>query len=163
MGKLTKASFARAKEALRIVKVTKKNIGKIAKKARGIKSRGNPRRSSPRPKTRATTKRRTTMARRKRRSRRRGFTLPMAPIAGMIPMVIRPIQALMEGNTDLALKTFAFDTIGYDIPNKKWDVARMLSNILPLIAGAAVHKYVGGAPLNVNRMLAQAGVPIIRI
>lgn len=60
MAKLTKASFARAQKALGIKKVTKKNIGRIARKARG---------GSTRSKSRVT--RRKTPARRKRRMARR--------------------------------------------------------------------------------------------
>jgi hypothetical protein len=39
----------------------------------------------------------------------------------------------------------------------------LLSTYGPIAIGAMVHKFVGGEPLNLNRALGQAGVPLIRI
>jgi len=159
MPRITKASFARAKSALGIKKVTKKNFGRIAKKASGGGSR-----SSKLTKTvKKTTRRRFSLARR-RRGRRgsRKFTLPLAPLIGLAAGIAPAIGPLTRGQVDEAVKTLRWNYLGI-----AWDGAfaarGMMNGLFPLILGVLVHKFVGGAPLNVNRMLASAGVPIIRI
>jgi len=135
----------------------------ISKKAWAV-FRGKKRSRGSNPKTRTKTqKRRGFSLAKKRRRRSNGMTIPIAPIAGFIPMIIRPVQNLMAGNIDMAFATFTYDTIGYDLPNKKWDAMKMVQNITPLIIGGLVHKYVGGKPLNINAALARAGVPFVRI
>ena len=102
---------------------------------------------------------------RKKRGRRgsRQFTLPLAPIAGLIAGLARPAGFLMSGSYDRAFKALTQNYTGYDIASKKWDFNYLKEGLLPLVLGGLVHKYVGGAPLNINRMLANAGVPVVRI
>jgi len=99
----------------------------------------------------------------KRRRKKRAFTLPIAPIAGFMgaPATREIIKAIMAGNLETAL---------YYLPNYVgvWNdgtfhAETLAANVVPMAIGALVHKYVGGAPLNLNRTLAQAGVPVIRL
>ena len=110
-----------------------------------------------------TTRRRFSLARR-RRGRRgsRKFTLPLAPIAGLIaaPAVRAGINAAIAGDVNGVMYEAA-KFVG--ITGDRFDAFALASNVTPLLIGCLVHKFVGGAPLNLNRMLASAGVPIIRI
>lgn len=45
----------------------------------------------------------------------------------------------------------------------QFNAEHLKRGLFPLVLGVLVHKFVGGAPLNVNRALAAAGVPILRI
>jgi len=110
-----------------------------------------------------TTRRIGKMARR-RRGRRgsRKFTLPIAPIAGILaaPAVGAAIKAAMAGDVDGVLYE-AKKLVGFT--GDQFDAFALGSNVLPIVSGLLIHKFVGGAPLNLNRMLASAGVPFIRI
>jgi len=74
-----------------------------------------------------------------------------------------PIQRAIEGDFELALKDIARRYTGYDPDTGLWSIEHLKYGILPLAAGLLVHKFVGGWPLNANKMLAAAGVPYIRI
>lgn len=125
-----------------------KNIGKSKSKAKGKAKKAK------------TTKRRS-MAKKKKNSRRRKFTLPMAVITPFVWKSYSAIQNAAGGNYDQAVRDLmwhfaAIDSSGNFNPDalKTW---------IPVIMGLLVHKFVGGAPLNLNRALGNAGVPIIRI
>ena len=145
----------------------------ISKKAwavyRGKKSKG----SNPRPKKARKVKK---VARRRysrKRSRRRGgMTIPLAPIIGLGAGLAggstwsggnSVISRLMEGDIADAMKIGAYHYLGYDINLGKFEVQGLMTGVMPLVVGALIHKFVGGAPLNVNRMLAAARVPLVRI
>ena len=93
---------------------------------------------------------------------KRKFTLPMAPIIGLVVGIAPAIQPLMDGDYEGAVDILKFNYLGITHDNK-FNVEGLMKGLLPLIAGGLVHKFVGGAPLNINRMLASAGVPIVRI
>lgn len=145
----------------------------ISKKAwavyRGKKSKG----SNPRPKKARKVKK---MARRRysrKRSRRSGgMTIPLAPIIGLGAGLAggstwsggnSVISRLIEGDFTDAMKIGAYHYLGYDINLGKFEIQGLMTGIMPLVVGALIHKFVGGAPLNVNRMLAAAKVPFVRI
>jgi hypothetical protein len=160
MARITKASFARAQKALGIKKVTKKNIGRIAKRAAAGGSSSKKTRKSVKS---TVTKRRNTVPRRKGRRRgSRKFTIPIAPIVGLAAGLAGPIKDLMDGEVEFAVNKLKYSYLGLDTENK-FKPEALMSGLAPLIVGGLVHKFVGGPPLNLNRMLAQANVPIIRI
>jgi hypothetical protein len=101
------------------------------------------------------------MARRKR-SRKKSFTIPLAPIAGLMAGLRQPITEVMAGRYNRAIDWLSWSYTGYDIPTKTWKPERMMTGLMPLIIGGLVHKYVGGS-LGINRALGRAGVPLIRI
>jgi len=90
------------------------------------------------------------------------MTIPLAPIMGLLPMVNRGITAAMAGDLPTAMTHLTYDTIGVDGAGV-FHGDKLISNILPLVAGLLVHKFVGGPPLNLNRILANAKIPFIRI
>jgi hypothetical protein len=79
----------------------------------------------------------------------------MAGLAG-------PIKDLMDGEVEYAVNKLKYSYLGLTTENV-FKAEALMSGLAPLIIGGLVHKYVGGAPINMNRMLAQANVPIIRI
>jgi len=105
------------------------------------------------------------MARRYRRKRRRGarkFTLPIAPLVGLGVGIAPAIKDVMDGNIDMAVNKLKYSYLGLT-PDNKFKVEGLMSGLVPLALGCAVHKFIGGPPINANRMLAAANVPIIRI
>lgn len=111
-----------------------------------------------------TTKRRTKrVARRKKTRSKRKFTLPIAPIVGLAAGVAPAIPQLTVGNFDGAIDILSRNYVGYSTEKGTFDIMRLQKGLVPLVLGGLVHKFVGGAPLNINRMLSQAGVPIVRI
>jgi hypothetical protein len=105
----------------------------------------------------------------KRRRRRGGTTIPIAPIVGMIPMFTPAIQTAIEGQPinqivdKLAYNTLGIGGLNQTPPQPYFDGNKFVTNMLPLVAGILVHKFVGGRPLNINGMLARAKIPFIRI
>jgi len=52
---------------------------------------------------------------------------------------------------------------GYNAIEGQFQWGMLKRGLLPLVIGCLVHKFVGGPPLNLNRTLAAANVPFIRI
>ena len=123
--------------------------------------RSNP--SSSKKKTRKVKRR---MARRKRRNRRKSFSIPLAPTLGLVAGLAKPIERAIQGRfvgNDSFVDIASHHYLGYIPSRNQLDWGGLKNGLLPLILGAVIHKFVGGHPLNVNRMLAAAGVPLIRI
>lgn len=110
------------------------------------------------------------MARRHRSHRKAGFTLPVAAVAGMVPLTVGTVQHGTwngwTGTGDTGLDFFVRSLTGFS-PNSqgyggKFNIKNMTAGLLPIAVGLAAHKFIGGS-LGVNRMLGRAGIPIIRI
>lgn len=99
----------------------------------------------------------------KRKRGKRKFTIPLAPIIGIVaaPSVRQTVDDLMKGDFNTAM-AHAGHIVGIQTDGK-FNAQLLISNIGPMVIGGLVHKLVGGAPLNLNRMLASANVPVIRI
>jgi len=135
----------------------------ISKKAwavyRGTKKK--PKASNPRPEKARKVRRK--VAKRKRSRRSKSMTIPLAPVIGLIgPMAPRIIPALISGDFGGALHEARNIYTGFD-ENGNFHFDWLMQGLMPLIGGLLVHKFVGGAPLNANRILANANVPFIRI
>ena len=103
-------------------------------------------------------------ARRKRKGRRRySMTIPVAPVLGLVAGMANPIQLAMAGQPELALKDALWKYTGWNSDANKWEWGGMIQGVGPLIAGLLVHKFVGGPPLNLNKILAQSRVPFLRL
>lgn len=97
-----------------------------------------------------------------RRRKAASMTVPVAVIAGFAPFAMH----LAQGYKDAGLKGVAnnavLDTTGYyPLENRfdmKWPIAKFYG---PVLAGLLVHKLAG--KLGVNRTLARAGVPFLRV
>ena len=101
------------------------------------------------------------MAKKKRRSR--SMTIPLAPIVGLVSGLAKPIDSALKGDYQGALIWATRYYTGFDPEGRGFNFEWLKQGLLPLIGGLLVHKFVGGKPLNLNRMLARAGVPLIRI
>ena len=102
------------------------------------------------------------MARKKRRRGSRKFTLPIAPIAGLAAGLAHPVERLINGDIQGSMEVLKWNYLGLGGDNR-FNVAGLMQGTMPLVLGLLIHKFIGGAPLNANRMLASAGVPILRI
>lgn len=108
------------------------------------------------------------MGKKRKKRAARKFTLPIAPIVGLLaglagPQGDSPIQYALDGDYESAIARLSKSYTGYDPNTGKWEPHLMTAGLVPLLIGGLVHKFVGGAPLNMNRMLASANVPVIRI
>ena len=92
--------------------------------------------------------------------RKPSFTLPLAVVAGFAIPVSHAVTA--QHSWDSRIKQFTMDMTGYNAWAGKWSIANMKAGMLPVVLGFLVHKFVGGS-LGINRMLAQARVPFIRL
>jgi len=104
------------------------------------------------------------MARKKKyRRKKKQFTLPIAPLAGFAVGMQPVVDQVIRGDYNNALNYLAANYTGYHPTQKNWSVDRLKNGLVPLVVGGLIHKYIGGNPVGVNRMLAQAGVPVIRL
>lgn len=110
------------------------------------------------------------MARRKTKHRRKKqMTLPISVVAGFAPGLSRlwthfqnpGLHGASNGIEALGIEAGRI-YLGYDSRDGSWNGALMTLGTYPAIGGVLVHKFIGGK-LGVNRMLASAGIPIIRL
>lgn len=100
----------------------------------------------------------------KKKSRRRnGFTLPIGIVAPMLITATKAIGVYQSTNSfESAFRNyFAYYTGFTGNPAKTWEWEYMKYGLLPLGLGMITHKLAGR--LGLNRMIASAGVPIVRI
>lgn len=106
----------------------------------------------------------------KKKKRKKGQPrISLAIVAPIIGNIVSPAPSgrtmlgdLMAGDWPSLVFDFAekFGGIGSD---GKLHIDWLVATYGPIAVGAVVHKYVGGAPLNLNKKLAQAGIPFISI
>lgn len=142
MGKLTKASFAAAMRRLGIKKVTKKNIGRIAKAARrGIKRRStrraSPKRRSPRRKTNP-------KGGNKRMGRGKSPTQTVWRIARLFAAVAPAVEPFTRGiPADWALQVAVQRYTGFDIKNRGgFNFHKLVEGYGPYVGTVAAQKAV---------------------
>lgn len=92
---------------------------------------------------------------------RGGFTIPVAVLAGFGPMVADTIHGYQTGGLASASNDLLANVTGYDARAKAWSFGLLAKGMGPVVAGIMVHKLAGR--LGVNRALAKAGVPFLRI
>ena len=140
--------FKRAWELYKGSKVYKAVSGNPTKK-KGSRKKSTSKRSISR------------MAKKKRRVKR-SLTIPLAPVAGLAYALGEPVRLALNGEWDNCFRAlrWRFTGIGDD---GKFHIEGIKDGLLPVIAGLLVHKFVGGSPLNLNRMLARNKIPLIRI
>lgn len=105
--------------------------------------------------------RRIYVSRPKRRSAAK-MTVPVAVIAGFVPMGADILSAYRVAGAQGAIEHLALCTTGYDPSDGKFKPMFAFQKLYgPLIAGVMVHKIAGY--LGVNRALGRAKVPFLRI
>ena len=99
-------------------------------------------------------------SKRSRRSKR-GFSLPLAVIGGMAPLAVHAVDDYRVGGITHVGKGIAARTTGYMIDTGQWEPKWMMQGLVPILIGTGVHKLANR--LGVNRAIAGAGIPFIRI
>jgi hypothetical protein len=112
--------------------------------------------------TRAIARRRPRMIMRRVGHRAKKMTIPLAIVGGFVPMGADLISAYKVGGLEATLGHVSLCTTGYDPADDLWKPMFAVKKLYgPLLLGTIVHKVAGR--LGVNRMLAQMGVPLVRI
>lgn len=95
------------------------------------------------------------------RRKRKGFTLPLAVVAGMAPTVIKVWEHRDAGASGMAREAGRIMT-GMDFWDGQFNWEWMRHGTLPMLGGMLVHNILGKR-LGLNRALSAAGIPFIRI
>jgi len=99
----------------------------------------------------------------KKHHRRPGFTLPLAVVAGFASPVGRAGSRFINEGWQAGISEISMDMIGinpYANPIK-FDWQYLKYGLVPVALGVGVHKLAG--MFGLNRMIARAGVPFLRI
>ena len=101
----------------------------------------------------------------KRRHSKRKLTIPLAVVAGFIPMGMDIYNATKSTDKTDLLRVAVHDITGLNIgdpAHPHFDMDGFKRGLFPIAAGFAIHKFIGGS-LGLNRALASAHIPFIRI
>jgi hypothetical protein len=79
-----------------------------------------------------------------------------------MPVTIKTYEAWQGGGLSNAAREAGKMVLGVDFWNKQFNLGWMMTGLFPIIAGGVIHRFVGGR-LGVNRALARAGIPVIRL
>lgn len=101
------------------------------------------------------------MAKKKVKSRRGGFQVPLAVVAGFGPLVSDVVSGYRTGGLASASNDLLANLTGYNARDKKWEFGLLMKGMGPVVAGLLVHKLAG--KLGVNRAISRAGIPWFRI
>lgn len=99
-----------------------------------------------------------------RRRRKSSFTLPLAVMAPASFVAIQAFYKWQNGNFGEGLNYLTSAFTGFDFSTSGmnvWDVQRLKNGLLPVGMGIIAHKLA--SRFGVNRALASAGVPILRL
>ena len=108
----------------------------------------------------------------KRTHHKAKMTIPLAVIAGFVPGVVDGVKNGMNngwgGGADSGSATMLGSFLGIQTPDAQhvyhtgaWSTWRLKYGLYPVIAGFAIHW--GAQKFGVNRMLARAKIPLLRI
>lgn len=97
----------------------------------------------------------------KARRRSTGMHLPVAVLAGFVPLVLAAKDGYQYNGWSGVGKRVSLGLTGYNPEDRNWYPAEMLKVTGPIVAGIVAHKVAGR--LGINRALANAGVPFLRV
>lgn len=98
----------------------------------------------------------------KRRYSKPKFTIPISILGGMaVPVGTLVSHYNQYRDINVTTREIGQFFTGYDYTTGKWNFASMRYGMLPIFAGVVAHKVAN--KLGVNRLLASAGIPLIRI
>lgn len=100
-------------------------------------------------------------ARAKRRSRTQGMTIPLAVVGGFIPTIAFAADGYRVGGFENAARRVAQRLTGIDSTANVFIWKELMAGWGPILAGFLVHKVSNR--LGINRAIARAGIPLIRI
>ena len=100
------------------------------------------------------------MAKKMKKRRHNKRTIPVAVVLGFLPLATTAISDFQAGGIN-GLRNTATAVIPYSPANRRFTTARLHLGLNPILAGFLVHKLAG--MMGINRAIAQAGVPLIRL
>jgi hypothetical protein len=89
------------------------------------------------------------------------MTIPVAALAGFVPLAGNAIKDFKDGGVTVLGKGLVLRTTGMNTDTGKWMPEYLMQGLGPIVAGVLAHKLA--SKLGVNRALANAGVPLLRI
>jgi hypothetical protein len=101
------------------------------------------------------------MARKAKRSRRHGFTIPLAVIGGLVPTAAFAAEGLKVGGPVEAAKRASMRLTGWNPWVGQWYLSEFAAGWLPILAGVVAHKLANKT--GINRAIASAGIPVLRV
>ena len=112
--------------------------------------------------TKAIARRRTRTFIRRVGRRAKRMTVPLAIVAGFVPAALDIKLAYKVGGFEAALGHVSLCASGYDPSDGVWKPMFAFEKLYgPLLLGAVVHSAANH--LGINRVLAKAGIPILRV
>lgn len=102
------------------------------------------------------------MAKKKTRRKKNGFTIPLLVAT---PLAMEGVKIVGEINRGVPsyeiLDRFMYAYTGFSPRLMSWKFDRLMIGLFPLLGGLFAHKVA--SKLGINRALANAGVPLIRM
>lgn len=111
--------------------------------------------------TKRTTNKRGSNVAKSKSHRRRRFTLPIAVVAGLMPGIANVFGGFQVGGLEGAAQTATVIYTGLDPNTGQWNFNFMGRGTIPILIGVLVHRIASG--LGINRAIARAGIPVVRI
>ena len=100
-----------------------------------------------------------------RHHRKAGTTVSLAMIAGLAPTAAFAYEGFKlpgdQGGIVEAAHRVSMRMTGYEWKNNTWCIGEAAKGLLPLLIGGGVHKLANR--MGINRMIANSGIPILRI
>jgi len=96
-----------------------------------------------------------------RRHSRAGFTIPLAVVGGLVPLAVFAAEGYQVGGFQNAIRRTAQRLTGYDSTANVFIWKELMAGWGPIMAGFLVHKMA--SKFGVNRAIARAGIPFVRI
>lgn len=100
-------------------------------------------------------------ARPMRRHSRPKMTIPLAVLGGLVPTVVASLETAKAQGPMGGLKMAGMRMTGYNPWVGKWYASEMAAGWVPLLAGVFAHKLANR--IGINRAVARAGIPLVRI
>lgn len=97
---------------------------------------------------------------RRRRGGRRKFTLPVAAVAGFVPLASDVYYNFRSGGAQGAMTWLKYDLLGID-GNGHFSASGLSRGLGPIIGGFIIHGLANR--LGINRAIGRMGIPVIRI
>lgn len=93
--------------------------------------------------------------------RRQSMTIPVAVLAGFAPLGVAMVEGFQYNGLTGVAKRVSLGLTGYNPEDKHFYPNQMFRVAGPIVAGILVHKVAG--KLGINRILANAGIPLLRV
>ena len=101
------------------------------------------------------------MATRRKIHHKKRMTIPLAVVAGFLPLGLDVFNQLKAGEWEQASNVLQHNLIGVNPWSGKWDTQGFNHGLYPIVGGFAVHWMAN--KIGLNRMIARTGIPLIRI